>query len=181
ASVSFMDAQVGKVLAALEASGEDDNTIVILWGDHGWNLGDHTMWCKHTPFNTSLRVPLIISAPGKAAGYSDAMVEYVDIFPTLSTLAGLELPAQLDGKSLVPLLEDPSLEWSDAVFTRWKEADNITTNRYSYTEWYDKEGERYDRALFDHETDSLEVNNLAEKAEYLEIVKALSSRLPTAR
>ncbi|MEM1358572.1 MAG: sulfatase [Bacteroidota bacterium] len=181
ASVSFMDAQVGKVLAALEASGEADNTIVILWGDHGWNLGDHTMWCKHTPFNTSLRVPLIISAPGKEAGGSAAMVEYVDIFPTLSELAGLELPAQLDGKSLVPLLEDPSQDWSDAVFTRWKEADNITTERYSYTEWYNKNGDRYARALFDHEADSLEVNNLAEKAEYVEVVEALSERLLTVR
>lgn len=180
ASTSYMDAQVGKVLDALEASGEADNTIIILWGDHGWNLGDHTMWCKHTPFNTSLRVPLMIVSPGQSPGRSPAMVEYVDIFPTLADLAGLELPAQLDGKSLTPLLEDPDKEWSDAVFTRWKEADNITTERYAYTEWYNKDGDRYARVLFDHATDSLEVNNLAEKAEYLPIVEELAARLPTA-
>ncbi|MEO0732834.1 MAG: sulfatase [Bacteroidota bacterium] len=177
AATSFMDAQIGKVLAALEATGEADNTIVVLWGDHGWNLGDHTMWCKHTPFNTSLRVPLIVRAPGKEGGRTQAMTEFVDVFPTLCELAGLPLPEQLQGKSLVPLLDDPDREWSDAVFTRWKEADNITTQQYAYTEWRDGEGERYARVLFDHRTDSLEVNNLAELAEYEDVVAELAERL----
>lgn len=178
ASLSYMDAQLGRVLDALEESGQADNTIIVLWGDHGWNLGDHTMWCKHTPFNTSLRVPLIFAVPGYKAGRSPGMVEFVDIFPTLCDLAGLEKPSQLQGKSLLPLMEDPSREWSDAVFTRWHSADNITTTRYSYTEWYDDEGKRYARSLFDHETDSLEVNNLAEKDDYKEIVSGLAARLP---
>jgi choline-sulfatase len=178
ASISYMDAQLGRVLDALEASGEADNTIIVFWGDHGWNLGDHAMWCKHTPFNTSLRVPLIFSAPGQTPGRSPAMVEYVDIFPTLCDLAGIEKPAQLQGKSLAPLLEDPAQDWSDAVFTRWKEADNITTTRYSYTEWYDDEGDRFARTLFDHDTDSLEVINLAEQAASLPVVEELAARLP---
>lgn len=178
ASVSFMDAQLGRVLDALEASGEADNTIIVFWGDHGWNLGDHAMWCKHTPFNTSLRVPLIFSGPGYKPGRSSGMVEYVDVFPTLCDLAGLEKPTQLQGKSLVPLIDDPNQEWSDAVFTRWKEADNITTTRYAYTEWYDDEGNRFARTLFDHITDSLEVNNLAEKPEFLPVVEELAARLP---
>lgn len=177
ASISYMDAQLGRVLDALEASGEADNTIIVFWGDHGWNLGDHAMWCKHTPFNTSLRVPLIFAAPGLDPGRSPGMVEYVDVFPTLCDLAGIDQPKQLQGKSLVPLLENPDREWSDAVFTRWKEADNITTSRYSYTEWYDDAGDRYARALFDHLTDSLEVNNLAEKAEFLPVVEKLAARL----
>jgi arylsulfatase A-like enzyme len=178
ASVSFTDAQVGRVLDALEASGEADNTIIVLWGDHGWNLGDHAMWCKHTPFNSSLRVPLMIHAPGQSPGRSPAMVEYVDVFPTLADLAGLELPAQLQGKSLLPLLKNPNQEWSDAVFTRWKQADNITTERYSYTEWYNNEGDRYARTLFDHANDSLEVSNLAERTEWIEVVEELAARLP---
>lgn len=178
ATVSYMDAQLGRILDALEASGEADNTIIILWGDHGWNLGDHTMWCKHTPFNTSLRVPLIIAQPKRSPNRSPALVEYVDIYPTLAELAGLPLPEQLDGKSMVPLLNDPDQEWKDAVFTRWKDADNITTHRYSYTEWYDDAGDRYARTLFDHATDSLEVNNLAEQPEQLEVVTKLAQRLP---
>ncbi|WP_273444710.1 sulfatase [Neolewinella agarilytica] len=178
ASVSFMDAQLGRVLDALEASGEADNTIIVFWGDHGWNLGDHAMWCKHTTFNTSLRVPLIFSAPGFRPGRPAAMVEYVDIFPTLCDLAGLEKPEQLQGKSLLPLMEEPERDWTDHVLTRWKEADNITTSRYSYTEWYDDEGNRYARTLFDHQTDSLEINNLAEKEAYLPLVEELAARLP---
>lgn len=178
ASVSFMDAQLGRVLDALEASGEADNTIIVFWGDHGWNLGDHAMWCKHTPFNTSLRVPLIFSSPGYEPGRSPGMVEYVDVFPTLCDLAGIKKPTQLQGKSLVPLMDNPDQEWSDAVFTRWKQADNITTTRYSYTEWYDDKGDRFARTLFDHNTDSLEVNNLAEKVEFLPVVEELAARLP---
>jgi hypothetical protein len=85
---------------------------------------------------------------------------------------------QLQGKSLAPLLEDPAQDWSDAVFTRWKEADNITTTRYSYTEWYDDEGDRFARTLFDHDTDSLEVINLAEQAASLPVVEELAARLP---
>ncbi|MEL7162485.1 MAG: sulfatase, partial [Bacteroidota bacterium] len=181
AATSFMDAQVGKVLAALEASGEADNTIVILWGDHGWNLGDHTMWCKHTPFNTSLRVPLIIHAPGRQAGHSPAMTEYVDVFPTLCELAGLPAPDQLQGKSLVPLLEDPDRAWTDAVFTRWQRADNITTRRYAYTEWHDQYGEQYARVLFDHEKDSLEINNLAEKPAYAPLIERFAARIDSLR
>ncbi|CAH1001857.1 Ulvan-active sulfatase [Neolewinella maritima] len=177
ASVSYVDAQIGRLLRALEQTGEADRTIVVLWGDHGWNLGDHTMWCKHTVFNSSIRVPLIISAPGMAAGSTSAMVEFIDLFPTLAELAGLELPAQLDGQSLVPLLEDPDANWDDAVYTRWITGDNITTERYAYTEWRDSNGTTYARALFDHLTDSLETNNLAEQPEYADRVRELSERL----
>ena len=181
ASVSFIDAQIGKVLDALEATGEVDNTIVVLWGDHGWNLGDHTMWCKHTLFNTSLRVPLIVAAPGFDAARSRAMVEYVDLFPTLTELAGLPRVDQLDGESLVPLLRNPDAEWTDAVYTRWYDGDNLTTDRYSYTEWRDTAGERYARVLFDHRNDSLEVKNVAEDVEYEAVITDLSIRLSEER
>lgn len=177
ASVSYVDSQIGRVLDALEASGEADNTIVVLWGDHGWNLGDHTLWCKHTVFNTSIRVPLIVRAPGRDAGSSPAMVEYIDLFPTLAELAGLVLPDQLDGESLVPLIDDPAKDWDDAVYTRWFSGDNITTEMFSYTEWRDSSGQQYERALFDHRTDSLETLNVAEDMSYRDVVSGLSERL----
>ena len=177
ASVSFVDAQIGKVLDALEATGEADNTIVVLWGDHGWNLGDHTLWCKHTVFNSSLRVPLLIDAPGYEPGRSPAQVEYVDLFPTLAELAGLPLPEQLDGESLVPLLEKPDRAWEANVFTRWHDGDNVTTDRYAYTEWRDTAGAVYARALFDHERDSLETTNVALYPDYQTVADSLAGLL----
>ena len=182
AATSYMDANVGRVLAALEASGEADNTIVVLWGDHGYNLGDHTLWNKHSVFNTSLRVPLIIRAPGFARGQvTAALSEYVDLFPTLADLAGMEKPNGLDGESLTGALNDPVTAGKDAVFTRWKNADNVTTRNYSYSEWTDDSGKVYARTLFDHRTDSLEVNNLAEQGAMRQVVKQLSGLLNASR
>ena len=170
------------MLAALEASGEADNTIVVLWGDHGYNLGDHTLWNKHSVFNTSLRVPLIIRAPGFARGQvTAALSEYVDLFPTLADLAGMEKPNGLDGESLTGALNDPVTAGKDAVFTRWKNADNVTTRNYSYSEWTDDSGKVYARTLFDHRTDSLEVNNLAEQGAMRQVVKQLSGLLNASR
>ena len=178
ACVSYVDANVGKLMAALEASGEADNTIVVLWGDHGWNLGDHTIWCKHSTFNTSLRVPLIISAPEYTGGQvSAALSEYVDVFPTLCDLAGLAAPDQLDGTSLRPALADPAVAGKDQVFTRWKNGENITTRRYGYTEWWNEAGEQYARALFDHATDSLEVRNVVDAPQQQATVQTLSEQL----
>lgn len=108
ACVSYTDAQIGKLLHKLDELGLRENTIVILWGDHGWQLGEHTLWCKHSNFNVAMNVPLIISAPGFDNGLqTHALTEYVDIFPTLCELAGLDLPPQLHGRSFVPLMKDP--------------------------------------------------------------------------
>jgi len=182
AATSYLDANVGRVLDALEASGEADNTIIVLWGDHGYNLGDHTLWNKHSVFNTSLRVPLIIRAPGFERGQvTAALSEYVDVFPTLAILAGMERPDGLDGESLVGALSDPVTAGKDAIFTRWKDADNVTTRNYSYSEWTDDGGEIYARTLFDHRTDSLEVNNLAERGDMRAVVKELSGLLKATR
>ena len=110
ACVSYVDAQVGKVLDALQRLGLEQNTIVVLWGDHGWSLGEKDRWCKGTNFERDTRVPLMIRAPGMAKpGVStEALIEYVDIYPTLAELAGLTPPADLDGRSLVPVLQDPA-------------------------------------------------------------------------
>ena len=94
-------------MAALKEQGLDQNTVVVLWGDHGWHLGDHGLWCKHSNFEQATRVPLIVHAPGqKATGPAAAPVEFVDLFPTLCELAGVSVPEHIDGKSLAPILED---------------------------------------------------------------------------
>lgn len=123
ASVSYVDAQVGKMIAALEEAGVRDNTIIILWSDHGWHLGDMGVWGKATNYEIATRVPMMIWTPdmpkGSRGKKTDALVELVDMYPTLSELAGLELPDHLEGQSFAPLLEDPNIEWKKAVFSQF--------------------------------------------------------------
>jgi iduronate 2-sulfatase len=117
AAVSFMDAQVGKVLDALEKSGQADNTIVIFTSDHGYHLGEHDFWAKVSLHDESARVPLIVSAPGKKPGVSDSLVELLDLYPTTAKLCGLEVPARLQGKDISPILDDPQAKVHDTVFS----------------------------------------------------------------
>ncbi|MBS3821964.1 MAG: sulfatase [Phycisphaerae bacterium] len=120
ACVSFIDAQIGQLLAELKRQGLANNTLVVLWGDHGWNLGEHGLWCKHCNFETSLHSPLIFAGPGVAEGKStDALVEYVDLYPTLCDLAGLRQPDHLEGLSMAPLAHKPDRPWKQAVFSRY--------------------------------------------------------------
>src|SRR6185436_11159807 len=124
AAVSYMDVQLGKVLDELDRLGFATNTIILLWGDHGWHLGDHGWWCKHTNYEQATRIPLIVSAPGvtKAGTRTtnvNALVETVDIYPTLAELAGLpapDVPQGIDGKSFVSVLRDPSRATKNYVF-----------------------------------------------------------------
>ncbi len=178
ASTTFVDAQIGRLLQALEDLELAENTIVILWGDHGWQLGEHGMWCKHCNFETSVHVPLIIRVPGYKSGVrSRRLVEFVDIYPSLCELAGLPLPPHLQGTSFVPLLKDPDLPWKRAVFSRWQNGWSIRTDRYRYTEWHNKQGERTDRMLYDHQTDPMENENIAEYPENVELGQRLSKML----
>ena len=121
ASVSYVDAQIGKVLDALEESGEMDNTIIMLWGDHGWHLGDMGVWGKATNYEIATRVPLIVSSPYMTAEMkgkkSNALVELVDMYPTLCELASIDQPKHLEGHSFAPVLSDASMKWKDAAFT----------------------------------------------------------------
>jgi iduronate 2-sulfatase len=147
ACVSYIDAQVGKVLSALDRLGLDQNTVVVLWGDHGWSLGEKDRWCKGTNFERDTRVPLMIRAPGmaKPGASTEALIEYVDIYPTLASLAGLTPPADLDGRSFVPVLQDPAARGRDVAlsqFTRpWKAAGfeamgySLRTQTQRYTRW----------------------------------------------
>jgi choline-sulfatase len=177
ACVSYIDAQIGLVLDELKRLELEDDTIVILWGDHGWNLGDHKLWCKHINFETALRTPLIIKVPGKTAGQkTDAITEYIDIYPSLAELAGVKSPNSVEGKSFVPILngEKPQKDWAVSKF---KDAVTLIKGDLFYTEWTKDDGIAYARMLFDHKTDPLELDNLAEKPAYQEKVKALALEL----
>ncbi len=177
ASVSYIDAQIGLVLDELKRLNLDENTIVILWGDHGWNLGDHKLWCKHINFETALRTPLIIKVPGETAGEkTDAITEYIDIYPSLAELTGLEIPNTVEGKSFVPIINGQKSDKNWAV-SKFKDGVTLIKDDLFYTEWTDDAGVAYARMLFDHKTDPLELDNLAEKPAYQETVKVLSKEL----
>ena len=116
ACVSYTDKLIGDLLDELERLDIEDNTIVILVGDHGWQLGEHTLWCKHALFETSLHTPMIIKAPGFKPGQrTKALAEFVDLYPTICELAGLEAPDHLQGKSLVPVMKNPSANHKTAI------------------------------------------------------------------
>ena len=178
ACVSYTDAQIGRVLAELEDLGLKDNTIVVLWGDHGWNLGEHGLWCKHCNFETSLHSPLIVRVPGaKAGARTNALTEYVDIYPSLCELCELPLPRHLHGKSFVPLLKDPNLPWKTAVFSRYYAGDSVKTDRYRYTQWRGRDGRVYARMLYDHSVDLVENVNISELPQNRGLVRKLAKMI----
>lgn len=178
ACVSYTDAQIGKVLQALKELELDKNTIVILWGDHGWNLGDHGLWCKHCNFETALHTPLILKAPGKKSNIkTDALVEYVDVYPTLCDLAGLSIPFHTQGKSLTPLFDNPQQNWKEAVYCRWIKGETVVTKSHTYTEWFDEKGNKTARMLYDLDNDPDENINISEKQENKNLVNKLSEML----
>lgn len=184
ACVSFVDAQVGRVLEALQRLGLADKTIVVLWGDHGYHLGEHGLWRKNSLYEESARAPLIIAAPGVASAthQCDRVVEFVDIYPTVLELAGLPPSEHLHGKSLVPLLHDPSLDWKHPAFTQVQFGKNenavpghsIRTQRWRYTEWNSGEN---GVELYDHQTDPQELNNLAQDPDFSHVVERLKKTL----
>jgi arylsulfatase A-like enzyme len=180
ACVSFIDAQVGRILDELERLDLVDNTVIMFWSDHGYHLGDHGLWCKHTNYERATRVPLIVYSPGmtSAGRQTRALVEYVDMYPTLLDLCGLEIPDWIEGLSMVPVLEDPGREWKNAAFSQYPrdggkiEGYSVRTANFRYTEWIDNwsKGEVFHRELYDHRIDSLETRNLAGEEEYKSIM-----------
>jgi len=178
ACVSYTDAQIGRLLDELDRLNLRDNTIVILWGDHGWNLGEHTLWCKHCCYNTSLQTPMLLSAPGYKQGVqTQALTEFVDIYPTLAELCGLPIPEHCEGVSMKPLMENPDRPWKEAVYTRWKQGESIRTDRYLYTEFFDKNWQVVSRMLYDHVKDPQENVNIARHADNRALVEKLSAML----
>lgn len=184
ASISFMDAQVGKLLDGLDRLKLADNTIVVFWSDHGYALGQHGQWMKMSLFESSARVPLIIAAPrskakGKGCGRT---VELLDIYPTLAELCGLSAPPNLAGKSLRPLLNNPRNQWNKPAYTQVTRGGNtnqfmgrtVRTERWRYTEWDDG---RKGIELYDHERDPGEHTNLARFPKYAKKVADLKKLL----
>jgi len=177
ACVTYVDAQIGKITKELDTLGLSENTIIILWGDHGWNLGEHNFWGKHNTLNNSLHSPLIVYAPGRREkSRTSRLVEFVDIYPSLCELAGLPVPGHVQGRSFVPLMNNPEQEWKSAVFCKWSGCDAVKTDRYLYTEWK-KGGKVTHRMLFDHKTDPFENINIAETAEAKDTADQLSKLL----
>ena len=189
ACVSYIDAQIGKLLDALEASGEANNTVIVLWSDHGYHLGDHGMWCKHTNYEQSTRVPFMIIDPRDpahlAGGKSPAPVELVDLFATLCDLSGIEAPNGIAGTSLRPILSNENKHVKPAAvsqFTRYVEGREIMgyswrSPRYRYIEWEDtgfREGGTHgpvlDVELYDYYKDPDETRNLANDPDYADVL-----------
>jgi iduronate 2-sulfatase len=188
ACVSYVDAQVGRVLDELERQGMSTNTIVILWGDHGWKLGEHQSWAKHTNVENDTRAPLMIYVPGMAntGKHTPALVEFVDVYPTLAELAGLPLPKTLEGTSFKPLLDDPKKDWKTAVFSQYPRkvgkknlmGYTMRTDRYRLTRWVErKDHSQVDAVeLYDHLTDPQENTNVVNVAANKALVERLTAQ-----
>jgi iduronate 2-sulfatase len=188
AATSYMDAQLGKVLSQLKKLELEQNTIVVLWGDHGWHLGDHGMWCKHTNYEQATRIPLLISAPGTKAAHTKAMVETVDVYPTLAELAGLPAREGLDGKSFAAVLKDSQhahRNFATHVYPRNGLLGRAIRNeRYRLVEWK-KIGAAATTAeyeLYDYQTDPGETKNLASaQPEVVKMLSTLLQQMPEAK
>ena len=192
AATSYMDAQIGVVLDALDRTGLADDTVVVLWGDHGWQLGEHGLWHKHTNFELAVRSPLVISAPGQRAPgrRTLSLAEFVDVYPTLADLCGLPVPNGLDGVSLRPILDDPAATVRPVAISQYprggREAEgrslmgySIRDDRWRLTLWRDRaDGTIIARELYDERDDPHETVNVAARPEHADIVRRLSAHLP---
>lgn len=184
ACVSYVDAQIGRLLKELERSGRLDQTVIVFWADHGWQLGEHSAWSKMTNFEVATRVPFIIAAPGLHPARIRNLAELVDLYPTLCDLAGLPAPKHLEGESLRPALEQPDATPTGVALSqhaRFKEkymGRALRTDRHRYVAWFEtKSGRVVERELYDHERDPLETRNVAGHAGNEALVESLHARL----
>jgi hypothetical protein len=203
AAVSYMDAQVGILLNTLDSLGTLKNTIVVLWGDHGWHLGDHDLWEKHTNLENATRAPLIIAAPGIKPGQTKSLSEHVDIFPTICDLAGLSIPKQLQGKSLKPVMLNNSSSVNDFSVSQYprklsKEemqkvgydsnkmmGYSLRTNQYRLTIWMNdfttdqpfETKKVFATEMYDYSADPLEKVNVYKADKYKEVAKDMYSKM----
>ena len=204
AAVSYTDAQVGILLNTLDSLGLTNNTIIVLWGDHGWHLGDHNLWCKHTNFEQATHAPLIIAAPGFKHGETKSMTEHVDIFPTVCDLVGVKIPEIVDGKSLVPLMKDNKTEVKEYSVSQYPRSGagaeterlgyasaefmgySIRDHRYRYTVWLGKgfrSTQPYSKdlvvgtELYDYKVDPLETVNVYKEPKYADIAKKMEAEM----
>ena len=197
ASVSYVDAQIGKVLTALKEYGLDENTLVVLWGDHGWKLGEHDMWGKHTNFEIDVRVPLLMKAPGIIDGgsRSKAYVELVDLYPTLCQLSGIPVPAHVKGQSFLPLLKNSNALFRKNIYSLWpsyagKRTDPesaiigyaVQDDRYRYIEWTRVKNDSVLAVeMYDHQLDPAENVNVAPMPKYKQVLKLMKEQLESRK
>ena len=187
ACISYVDAQIGRILEHLQRSPRFKNAVVILWSDHGWHLGEQSAWGKMTNFEVATRVPLIIAAPGVPHGRTDHLAELVDVYPTLCDLANIDKPKHLEGDSLLPALQSGSSN-PDSIalsqYTRFRErymGRAIRTQRYRYVAWFDqRENKIVERQLYDHQVDPHENNNLAALPDQAELVADFDKQVQRA-
>jgi iduronate 2-sulfatase len=189
ACISYTDAQIGRLLDALDKEGLADNTIIVLWGDHGWQLGDHGLWHKHTNFEIAARAPLLISVPGsKTAGRKcEAPVEFVDVYPTLAELCGLPIPSGLGGSSLKNFIENPAAPATDVAISQYPRMSpegavmgySIRNERYRATFWRVRNGSKIVATeLYDEQHDPTETVSVADKPEHRALLESLAKHLP---
>ena len=188
ASVSYVDAQIGKVLDALDDLDLREKTVVVLLGDHGYHLGDHGLWNKHTNFEDATRAPLIVRAPGRLnkGRKTAALTEFVDVYPSLCELCELDRSRGLEGSSFVPLLDDPNRLWKRAAFSQYPReipgvgagmGYSIRTRRFRYTEWRAADSPYASSELYDYQEDPLETRNIAGRPENVSLVNGLQGML----
>ncbi|MGI9445003.1 MAG: sulfatase [Rubripirellula sp.] len=184
ACVSFIDQQIGRLMETLEETGLSDNTVIILCGDHGWQLGDHGMWNKHSCFETSMHTPLIVSVPGEKHasaqnGRIAALTELIDIYPSVCELTGLPKPTHLQGTSFVPLLNNPDLAGKPQAVGRYRSGDTIRTDQFRLSEFRSGNGagNTIGSMLYDHRTDPDENLNIADRVDQQSTVEALTKKL----
>ena len=176
ACVSYVDAQIGRVIASLEKNKVRENTIIVVWGDHGWHLGEYGIWGKATNYEIATRVPLIISTPSmpQKGSPSDSLVELIDIYPTLCDLIDVPLPNHLEGNSLAALLEKPDCHWDGVALTTYGYRNHaIRDGQYRYIRYADLSEE-----LYDHTTDPYEFTNLANDQTMMTTKRRLAAFLP---
>lgn len=182
ACVSYTDAMIGKILDELARLELDQSTIVILWGDHGWNLREHGLWCKHCNYETSLHTPLILRVPGtEQVPSSSQIVEYVDIYPTLCELAGLAAPEHLQGTSFRELLFNSDATSDGVAVCQWYMGITTIRDLYFYTEWVDDRDSAFTRMLYDHKVDPDENKNISEDPAHAEVIESMSAEMRRSR
>jgi arylsulfatase A-like enzyme len=187
ACVSYADAQIGRLLDAVDHSKQFKGATIILWSDHGWHLGEKTAWGKMSNYEIATRVPLIMAGPGISPGRTRAISELVDLYPTICQLAGVKLPNQLQGESLVNVLQHPRQKSDAIAFTQYSRFSGkymgraLRTDRYRYVAWKNvKTQQVVERELYDHQADPHETKNMAAVAEHSELVRRLEHQLNTS-
>ncbi|MEZ5386691.1 MAG: sulfatase [Prosthecobacter sp.] len=187
ACVSYVDAQIGKLLDELEKTGRLEKTTILLWSDHGWHLGEHSAWGKMTNFEVATRVPLMIAAPGIKPGRTRALAELVDLYPSLCDLRGVPKPDHLEGESLLPVLREPGASSLGTALSQYERFGGkntgraLRTDRYRFVAWWEKRsGEIVARELYDHQSDPGETQNLAADPQHAAFVASLERELMSA-